>query len=506
MKIGLLVVATGKYIDFVQPLWDSVKKYFFANSKYKISMFVFTDAKQVPEGTIKCFQKHEKFPAPTLFRYKWFLKQEKRLAKMDHLFYCDVDMKFVDFVGKETLSKLTATLHPGFYNRSRREFSYETRKESTAFISPLEGKNYYCGGFNGGETKEYLKMAKVIAKNVDEDLKKGIVAVWHDESHLNRYLIDNPPSRILSPSYCYPEELALPFKPKLLALKKDHSKWRYSGIERVSHESFEFFKREMFFLTQKIRKSNSKERENFLDIVTIAFNNSSVIEQQIFFLQKNLKDPFVYTVADNSSDPKAQKEIAHVCRDNRINYLRVAQSVIKYGPSESHGRAITWVFENFIKKRNAKYFGFVDHDIFPTQGTSIISFLDGQPVYGLLQERKPKWYLWAGFCFFNADQTLNKIGNFRPGNGLDTGGKNWGSLYSKIDKNALKFPPQSYLKIVGGKLKSIGKKDGTQDLVRKDELVEKIGDWLHLFNASNWRGNYNKRENDIKSMIQNEKS
>jgi len=43
---------------------------------------------------------------------------------------------------------------------------------------------------------------------------------------LNRYLLDNPPEKILTPEYCYPEEEKLPFEKKILALRKDHKAMR----------------------------------------------------------------------------------------------------------------------------------------------------------------------------------------------------------------------------------------------------------------------------------------
>lgn len=52
------------------------------------------------------------------------------------------------------------------------------------------------------------------------------MAVWHDESHWNRYCIDHKPTTILSPSYCYPESWNLPYKKRLLALDKDHIAYR----------------------------------------------------------------------------------------------------------------------------------------------------------------------------------------------------------------------------------------------------------------------------------------
>jgi hypothetical protein len=52
--------------------------------------------------------------------------------------------------------------------------------------------------------------------------KIGIVARWHDESHWNRYLIDHPPSLVLSPSYCcYPDGRSAEFEPRISVVLKD---------------------------------------------------------------------------------------------------------------------------------------------------------------------------------------------------------------------------------------------------------------------------------------------
>jgi len=225
-KVGLLVIATGKYDQFIPMLYKSMKKYFLIN--HDVTMFVFTD-QEIPnkDGLVSFPHTHESWPNPTLKRYHVFDKYKEELLKMDYLYYCDADMRFVSEVGDEVLpnseSNLIATEHPGFYGGRRG--TYETRLESTAYVSDNEGECYFAGGFNGGTTEAFLKMSAVIKERVDKDLEKGIIAIWHDESQMNRYLIDNKPS-VLDPSYCYPESWDLPFEKKLLALDKNHSEIR----------------------------------------------------------------------------------------------------------------------------------------------------------------------------------------------------------------------------------------------------------------------------------------
>ena len=85
---------------------------------------------------------------------------------------------------------------------------------------------YLVGGFNGGSSVGFLKMSHILADRIKDDLYRGIIAIWHDESHINRYFVDNPPTRILDPSYCYNESMKLPFDKKLLSLTKNETELR----------------------------------------------------------------------------------------------------------------------------------------------------------------------------------------------------------------------------------------------------------------------------------------
>lgn len=230
-KVCLLMIATNKYIKFVEPLWNSTKKHFLKD--HEVKGLLFTNQTIDSTDDIKISQiDHEPWPMMTLKRYNFFLKEEGYiLDNFDFVYYCDVDMLFVGDVGNEILPEtetVVATCHPGFYNKPRFMWTYETRPESHACIPPDQGLMYVAGGFQGGSVGAYMKASNVIAKRVEEDLEKGIIAIWHDESHWNRYVtLDlKMDIKVLSPSYCYPESWNLPFGRKLLALDKNHSEIR----------------------------------------------------------------------------------------------------------------------------------------------------------------------------------------------------------------------------------------------------------------------------------------
>lgn len=220
-KVGLLIIATNKYISFLKPLIQSADKHLLKN--YDVTYYVFTNMDFEIESQrkiVKINVEHKPWPWMTLGRYKIFSDNSPTLQNMDYLFYSDVDMLFVSEVGDEILSERVGTQHPCFVDQRG---TPETNPNSLACVHPNESMQYFAGGFNGGDSLEYLKMAKKISENIDKDLKNGIIAIWHDESHLNRYFVDNPPTKVLNPSYCYGESMDLPYEKKLLALDKNHA-------------------------------------------------------------------------------------------------------------------------------------------------------------------------------------------------------------------------------------------------------------------------------------------
>jgi len=240
MKICILNIATNKYIQFVEQLLNSVEENFL--NEHEISALVFTnhEIEEISENVKISQIDHEPWPIPTLKRYHYFLKEKDYISQFDYCFYMDVDMRSVSKVGEEVFGDLVATQHPGMYFKLPDECTYERREQSTAYVPYGEGKMYYAGGFNGGKPEYFLKMSESIVENVEKDFQNNLIAVWHDESHMNRYLINNPPTLELTPSYCYPEGATqdgspsnyyplgwkVPFDPKIMALQKSHAEIR----------------------------------------------------------------------------------------------------------------------------------------------------------------------------------------------------------------------------------------------------------------------------------------
>jgi len=231
-NIALVIIATGKYHQFIDPLLESARKYFLIQDD--VTFYVFSDRIGImEEDCVLIPTKHEPWPGPTLHRYRNIVSAKGLFAGIDYIFYCDVDMLFVDNVGREILGKgLTATLHPGFAMFPGKG-SWGSNARSTAFTHMAFRKKYYAGGFQGGTAKRFMFYCEVMAANIKQDEENGVMAEHHDETHWNMTVNNNPEHICLDPSYCMVEEKEKRklwkidhLKPKIIALAKDHKTMR----------------------------------------------------------------------------------------------------------------------------------------------------------------------------------------------------------------------------------------------------------------------------------------
>ncbi len=213
MKVAILYVCTGKYIRFWEEFHRSAEQYFLPGIEKHY--YVFTD-QDFPDASLphvtRVHQENLGWPNNTLRRFHMFLKVEDELATHDYLYFFNANCRFKQSVGSEFLpeqkDQLLVVRHPGHTDRPVDEMPYERNPRSRASIPFGTGEFYICGGVNGGTSATFLKFANHAKAAIDADFRDGIVAEWHDESHINRYIIDHP-FTIRPASYCYPQNWKL---------------------------------------------------------------------------------------------------------------------------------------------------------------------------------------------------------------------------------------------------------------------------------------------------------
>ncbi len=227
-SVAILYVSLGsKYHVFWKEFYETFEKNFLKNSR--VEYFVFSETHELEyadrENVHIVDQEDLGWPGNTLNRFDMFLKIEEKLLQFDYTFFfnsnylCPTPISEEDFL--PTDKDLVVVIHPRNYLKKPDEMPYDRNPESLACIPIGEGERYVMGGLNGGKTKNYLAMVKHLKKNTDIDSSKGVVALWHDESHLNRFIIGRDDIKFLPPAYGYPEGFEFPFEPIMLIREKN---------------------------------------------------------------------------------------------------------------------------------------------------------------------------------------------------------------------------------------------------------------------------------------------
>ncbi len=240
-KVAILYIALGRYICFWKEFYESTEEKLLNCEKHYFiwtdnTDFEYSDMKNV---TVIPAKKHG-WPFDTVLRFEMFLRKEKELQKYDYIYFFNANMKFLNNVDLAEIapqawhsSGIVAGLHPAFEDDGKTNpdiYPYERREKSTAYIPFDHGKHYVCGAFNGGYSKDFLQMCRVLAENVRIDLHNGIEAIVDDESHLNAYVADKE-YLLAGRAYGFPESKLKYLKPgaigmvKIVSRHKEHPKY-----------------------------------------------------------------------------------------------------------------------------------------------------------------------------------------------------------------------------------------------------------------------------------------
>ena len=237
MKVAIIFIGTNRYLDFLPTYYEGIEKYFLPNSEKTI--FAFTDGEldDVPDNIKVYHQEHLEWPYITLKRFEIINKARADLDSMDWLVFLDADTRVVDTVTEEEFfsdKPYFGVHHPCHALKMQPHTEYpgafETNTDSRAGVTEEDDTSmYYQGCLWGGRVPEVLDMIEELDGRVEEDLSNDVIALWHDESQLNKFYSEvKEDVHLLGPEYAYPEvfQQYCNFEPKIVHLAKDNSAYQ----------------------------------------------------------------------------------------------------------------------------------------------------------------------------------------------------------------------------------------------------------------------------------------
>ena len=237
MKVAIIFIGTNRYLDFLPTYYENIEKYFLPNSEKTI--FAFTDGEldDTPDNIKVYHQEHLEWPYITLKRFEIINKARADLDSMDWLVFLDADTRVVDTVTEEEFfsdKPYFGVHHPCHALKMQPHTEYpgafETNTDSRAGVTEEDDPSmYYQGCLWGGRVPEVLDMIEELDSRVEEDLSNDVIAVWHDESQLNKFYSEvKEDVHLLGPQYAYPEVFQdhCNFEPKIVHLAKDNSSYQ----------------------------------------------------------------------------------------------------------------------------------------------------------------------------------------------------------------------------------------------------------------------------------------
>jgi hypothetical protein len=225
-------------------------------------------------------------------------------------------------------------------------------------------------------------------------------------------------------------------------------------------------------------------------LISISFEDADLIDWQSRLVRRYVPSA-EYVVVDNSRSAAGAKAIRTVCEKQGCGYLLTPENPWDGAPSRSHGLALNWAMDNVVRSRRPKAFGFIDTDIFPIAPTNPFDPLNRQDFFGVVRHSGPRWYLWAGFCFFNCSLAETLPLDFSQAwfLGLDTGGANWNVLYKRYALSTLEQMETSFFPF-------------RQGLELAEGPLQKCGPWIHEVGQMGRPDLYLEKRQTLKRMLE----
>ena len=239
-NVAILTVATNLYIDYWKQMVKSAEEYLEPGSD--LTFYVFTDqpgeartfgsslsrSKIVPISITSLG-----WPEATLLRYEFFRDSWDQVQE-EVVIHLDADMLFVSETKlnpdpNEWKGGIAFVRHPGYrrpglsglaklYLRAPQMLiwdlkrwlrlgglgDWEISQDSLAYVPRKQRHTYVCGGTWMGLREPLGVMISELANRTCRDLQHGVVAIWHDESHLN-WFASTHTHQLLDSEKCFAE-------------------------------------------------------------------------------------------------------------------------------------------------------------------------------------------------------------------------------------------------------------------------------------------------------------
>jgi hypothetical protein len=165
---------------------------------------------------------------------------------------------------------------------------------------------------------------------------------------------------------------------------------------------------------------NLNNDEDTIDVYTISYKDTKMLEIFIKLLKKYFIDKFILTVIEVTPSEDINNITKKLCKIHKCNYLKIKTNPLPL--DKKIGIKMNWVYENIVKQNKYKYFGFLQTDMLLTRMLTIKDKIEQMNMCGrcIHNDYYTKIdvvkYLWEGYCFFKKSALVNGFdysGNIR---------------------------------------------------------------------------------------------
>ena len=206
--LGIYYIATSNYCSGFPHF---VKNLHLFAPEFKKYVIILSDGLSEWDG--KCISNIEykvihidHYPWPIIALFK-FYNIYKYKQDFDYIMYLNAESQFNpywsgNFWSIFSQNKLTLSRHPQsnlleIYDGER--FNNYPKNNTACYISPDKQFTYVCAGLVFGPSNLFFKMCKDINELIKTDLMGHFIPMWHDETYLNYWRLNNLDITWISP-------------------------------------------------------------------------------------------------------------------------------------------------------------------------------------------------------------------------------------------------------------------------------------------------------------------